>query len=226
MLNTINQYFTDLGTLGLALNSCIESFFLVPPPDFLLIAMDLKNPSNALYYAFICTLASAFGGGIGYLIGKFGGRPVFNWLFSLLSKNGDKRAHEQFERVEALYNKYGPQAVFFAAFTPIPYKVFTIASGILNMNFWAFMRASAIGRGMRFFIVSAVLMVFGEKIKDNLELVILAVTAVIIAFFYILYKKRKMLTAIENNRKIIESSPLPIEELEEFKEIKESTLVK
>ncbi len=223
MLNTINQYFTDLGTLGLALNSCIESFFLVPPPDFLLIAMDLKTPQNALYYALICTIASAVGGAIGYLIGKFGGRPVFNWLFSLLSKNGDKRAHEQFERVEALYNKYGPQAVFFAAFTPIPYKVFTIASGILNMNFWAFLAASAIGRGMRFFIVSAVLMIFGEKIKDNIELVIFGATAVIIAFFYLLYKKRKMLANIENNRKLIESSPLPLENLEE---IKEETLIK
>ena len=64
MLNTINQYFTDLGIIGLALNSCIESFFLVPPPDFLLIAMDLKNPASALYYALICTIASAIGGGI------------------------------------------------------------------------------------------------------------------------------------------------------------------
>jgi len=223
MLNTINQYFTDLGTLGLALNSCIESFFLVPPPDFLLIAMDLKTPHNAFYYAFICTIASAIGGGIGYLIGKFGGRPVFNWLFSLLSKNGDKKAHEQFEKVEALYNKYGPQAVFFAAFTPIPYKVFTIASGILNMNFWAFMAASAVGRGMRFFIVSAVLLIFGEKIKDNIELVIIATTAVIIAFFYLLYKKRKMLENIENNRKLIENSPLPIKNLEK---IEENTLIK
>lgn len=226
MLNNINQYFTELGTLGLALNACIESFFLVPPPDFLLIAMDLKNPSNALYYALICTIASALGGGIGYLIGKFGGRPVFNWLFGLLSKNGDKRAHEQFEKVETLYKRYGAQAVFFAAFTPIPYKVFTIASGILNMNFWAFMIISAIGRGMRFFIVSTVLMIFGEKITDNLELVILAATAIIIAFFYFLYKKRKMLAAIENNRKIIESSPLPIEGLEELKEIEENTPLK
>ncbi len=221
MLNSINQYFTDLGTMGLALNSCIESFFLVPPPDFLLIAMDLKNPQNALYFALICTIASAIGGGIGYLIGKFGGRPVFNWLFGLLSKNGNKKAQEQFDKVEALYNKYGPQAVFFAAFTPIPYKVFTIASGILNMNFWAFMAASAVGRGMRFFIVSAVLMMFGEKIKDNIELVIIAVTAVIIAFFYILYKKRKTLANLETSRKIIENSPLAIsEDSEEAKNVK------
>lgn len=203
MFTAINQSFTQLGTLGLALNSCIESFFLVPPPDFLLIAMDLKNPENALYYALICTIASAIGGGIGYLIGKFGGRPVFNWLFGKLSKNGNKKVSEQFERVEALYNRFGAPAVFFAAFTPIPYKVFTIASGILNMNFWAFMAASFVGRGMRFFIVSIVLMIFGEKIKDNLELVIIAVTLVIIAFFYILYKKRRSITKLgeEKNAK-------------------------
>ncbi len=209
MFNAINQTFTQAGVWGLALNSCIESFFLVPPPDFLLIAMDLKNPSNALYYAFICTIASAVGGAIGYFIGKFGGRPVFNWLFGILSKNGNKKAAAQFEKVEALYNKYGAIAVFFAAFTPIPYKVFTIASGILNMNFWAFFVSSLFGRGMRFFIVSAVLMLFGETIKDNIEFVIVGVSAVIIAFFYILYKKRKTLANLETNRKIIENSIIP-----------------
>lgn len=205
MLNAINQYFTELGTIGLALNSCIESFFLVPPPDFLLIAMDLKAPQSALYFAFICTLASAIGGAVGYFIGRFGGRPVFNWLFGLISKNGNKKAAAQFEKVEALYNKYGPQAVFFAAFTPIPYKVFTIASGILNMNFWAFMGASFVGRGLRFFIVSSVLMIFGEKIKDHIEFVIVGVTVVIIAFFYILYKKRNALSKLEADRVILQN---------------------
>lgn len=219
MFNAINQSFTQFGTWGLALNSCIESFFLVPPPDFLLIAMDLKNPQNALYYAFICTIASAAGGAIGYFIGKFGGRPVFNWLFGILSKNGNKRAAAQFEKVEALYNKYGATAVFFAAFTPIPYKVFTIASGILNMNFWAFMASSLFGRGMRFFIVSTVLMLFGEKIKDNIEFVIVGVSAVIIAFFYILYKKRKTLANLETSRQIMQNSIIP-ELLEEEAEKK------
>ena len=204
MLNAINQYFTELGTIGLALNSCIESFFLVPPPDFLLIAMDLKSPNSALYFAFVCTIASAIGGAIGYFIGKFGGRPVFNWLFGLISKNGNRKAQNQFEKVEALYNKYGPQAVFFAAFTPIPYKVFTIASGILNMNFWAFMGASIVGRGLRFFIVSSVLMIFGEKIKDHIEFVIVGATIVIIAFFYLLYKKRNALSKIEADRAVLQ----------------------
>ncbi len=186
----MTQYFEQYGEMGLALNSFIESFFLVPPPDFLLIAMDLAAPAKALWYALICTIASAFGGAIGYGIGYWGGRPAFNWFF----RKGGK---EKFEAVEKLYNQYGTIAVFFSAFTPLPYKVFTIASGILSMNFWKFMIASFFGRGARFFIVSIVLMLFGEAIKQYIELVIIAVTIVIILFFVILYKKRHSLIKTE-----------------------------
>ena len=56
----MNDFFQAMGVQGLALNSFIESFFLVPPPDFLLIAMDLANPKNALFYAFVCIIASAW----------------------------------------------------------------------------------------------------------------------------------------------------------------------
>ena len=181
---TMNSWFEQWGIWGLALNSGIESFFLLPPPDIILITMDLKNPSLALWYAFICTFASAIGGVIGYGIGKFGGRPAFNFLFHKYQK--------QFDNVEKMYNKYGTFAVFFSAFTPIPYKIFTIASGILEMNFWKFFLASFVGRGARFFLVSLVLMFFGETIKQYIELVILAVTVLMILFFVILYKKRKI----------------------------------
>lgn len=184
ILIKMNDLFQAMGLQGLALNSFIESFFLLPPPDILLITMDLANPSKALYYAFICTIASALGGGVGYAIGYWGGRPAFNWMFR-------KKGKEQFEAVEKLYEKYGVTAVLLAAFTPIPYKVFTIASGILSMNFWKFMLASFIGRGGRFFLVSIVLMLFGEAIKQYIEWVILAVTVLCILFFVILYKKRK-----------------------------------
>jgi len=179
IFSNINNYFQSLGVLGLALNSCIESFFLVPPPDFLLIAMDLAKPEKALYYATICSFASVIGGLIGYLIGLIGGRPVFNWIF--------RKNPEQFEKVEKMYNKYGSVAVFFAGFTPIPYKVFTIASGVLNMNWWKFTIASFFGRAGRFFIVSIVLMLFGEWIKQYLEIVIIVVSIIIILFFIAIY---------------------------------------
>lgn len=186
ILLKMNDFFQSWGVMGLALNSFIESFFLVPPPDFLLITMDLAKPEKAMFYAAICTFASALGGVVGYLIGLFGGRPVFNFIF--------KNKQEQFEKVEHMYNKYGSTAVFLAGFTPVPYKIFTIASGVLNMNFWKFTAASFFGRGLRFFIVSLVLMLFGETIKEYIEWVIIGVTLIIILFFFILYKKRKVFT--------------------------------
>lgn len=181
----MNEFFKALGVQGLALNSFIESFFLVPPPDFLLIALDLAKPEKALFYAFVCTVASVLGAAVGYAIGYWGGRPAFNFIFR---KNKDK-----FEAVEKLYNQYGVVAVFFSAFTPIPYKVFTIASGVLNMNFWQFILASFVGRGARFFLVSVVLMLFGAWVKQYLELIIIAVSLLIVIFFVVLYKKRKSL---------------------------------
>lgn len=190
---SMNNYFQSMGVIGLAINSCVESFFLVPPPDILLIAMDLAKPEKSLYYAFVCTLASAFGGVIGYLIGKLGGRPVFNFLF--------KNCHEKFDAVEKMYKEYGSFAVFFSAFTPIPYKIFTIASGILNMNFLKFFVASFFGRGARFFIVSIVLMFFGEAVKKYIELVILGLTVVIVIFCIIIYKKRHSILKINKDKK-------------------------
>lgn len=185
LLVSMNEFFKAMGVQGLALNSFIESFFLVPPPDFLLIALDLAKPEKALFYAFVCTVASVLGAAVGYGIGYWGGRPAFNFIF--------RNKKDKFEAVEKLYNEYGVVAVFFSAFTPIPYKVFTIASGVLNMNFWQFLFASFVGRGARFFLVSIVLMLFGAWVKQYLELIIVAVSLVIVVFFVILYKKRKSL---------------------------------
>ncbi len=179
----INSWFQSMGLWGLAINSCVESFFLLPPPDFLLIAMDLAKPEKALFYALICTAASAIGGAVGYAIGYWGGRPAFKFLF---------RKHiDKLDQVEKMYKEYGSFAVFFSAFTPVPYKIFTIGSGILRMNFFKFFFVSLLGRGSRFFLVSLVLMFFGEAVKKYIELVILAVTVLIVIFCIIVYKKSK-----------------------------------
>ncbi len=179
----MNDFFQAMGVQGLALNSFIESFFLVPPPDFLLITLDLLNPKKALFYALVCTVASVAGALVGYGIGYWGGRPVFNFLF--------RKHHEQFEKIECFYNKYGLAAGLLGAFSPFPYKIFTVASGILKLNLPLFILTGLIGRGARFFLVSIVLMLFGEMIMQYIEWVIAAVTLAIIIFFVILYKKRK-----------------------------------
>lgn len=183
ILSSLNNWFQSMGIWGLAINSCVESFFLLPPPDFLLIAMDLARPEKALLYATVCTLASAIGGGIGYSIGYWGGRPAFRFLF--------KKHMDKLDKVEQMYKEYGSFAVFFSAFTPVPYKIFTIGSGILRMNFWKFFSVSLLGRGARFYLVSLVLMFFGEAVKQHLEAIILAVSVIIVIFCVIVYKKSK-----------------------------------
>ena len=183
ILSNINNWFQSMGVFGLALNSCIESFFLLPPPDFLLIAMDLARPEKALFYATICTLASAIGGAIGYSIGYWGGRPAYKFLI--------KKHLDKLDAVEKMYKEYGSFAVFFSAFTPVPYKIFTIGSGILRMNFLKFFSVSLLGRGARFYLVSLVLMFFGEAVKKHLEAIILLVSIIIIIFCVIIYKKSR-----------------------------------
>lgn len=184
LLSNLNNWFQSMGVWGLAINSCIESFFLLPPPDFLLIAMDLAKPEKALFYATICTLASAIGGIIGFAIGYWGGRPAFKFLF--------KKHMDKLDKVELMYKEYGSFAVFFSAFTPVPYKIFTIGSGILRMNFGKFFSVSLLGRGARFYLVSLVLMFFGETVKRHLEAIILAVSIIIVIFCVIVYKKSKV----------------------------------
>lgn len=192
-LININNWFQAMGVWGLAINSCIESFFLLPPPDFLLIAMDLAKPEKALFYATICTLASAIGGAIGYAIGFWGGRPAFKFLF--------KKHLDKLDKVEQMYKEYGSFAVFFSAFTPVPYKIFTIGSGILRMNFWKFFSVSLLGRGARFYLVSLVLMFFGEAVKQHLEAIILTVSAIIIVFCVFVYKKSKQKFKNDSDKK-------------------------
>jgi len=180
LFHGIIQYFEGLGEIGLGLMAFIESSVFPIPPDVLLIAMSLTLPQKALFFALICTVFSTLGGAFGYAIGKYGGKPIFHRIF--------KNKNDYLEKVEHLYHKYGVWAVLGAAFTPLPYKVFTIASGIFTLNFSGFMIASFIGRGARFFIVGTALMLFGEMIKSYLELVIIGLTLIVVLFFVVLHR--------------------------------------
>lgn len=173
-------YFENLGEVGLALMAFIESSVFPIPPDVLLIAMSLSLPQKALIFALICTVFSTLGGALGYALGKYGGKPLFYRIF--------KNKSHYLEKAEALYSKYGVWAVLGAAFTPLPYKVFTIASGIFTLNFFGFMVASFLGRGARFFIVGTALMLFGDMVKSYLELVIIGLTLIVIVFFVVVHK--------------------------------------
>ncbi len=156
---------TPYGTPALATLSFAESSFFPVPPDVLLIALDMGKPKKAFYYALVCSIASVLGGMLGYFIGMALWSGLSGFFFSYIPGF----TPEIFAKVQTMYNEYGFAAVLIAGFTPIPYKVFTIASGVFGMNFPLFVLASVLSRSARFFIVSTLIFFFGEPIKKFID---------------------------------------------------------
>lgn len=147
----------------LAAVAFVESSFFPIPPDALLIPMVLFRKENWVRDALVCTLASVAGGMLGYLIG-------YQFFDRLAVKLIDfYHARHQFELVSEFYRSYDFFAVFAAGFTPIPYKVFTIAAGLFKMNLATFTLASAIGRGGRFFLEAWLIYRYGERAARFIE---------------------------------------------------------
>ena len=187
LLEWSKDVFLPLGETGLFIIAFVESSVFPIPPDVLLIPLVLFNPSIGLYYASVSTAGSVLGGIAGYYIGLKGGRPLARRLFS----------ESKIKRVEDYFDKYGAWAVLIAAFTPIPYKVFTIASGIVRLDLKRFVIASIVGRGARFFAEASVIMIWGEQILDFLlqyfEVVTLIIASAIIGAVIVRRKMRKRL---------------------------------
>lgn len=154
---------TPYALLALFVISFSESSFFPVPPDVLLIAIILGHNKKWSSAAGICLAGSVVGGICGYLIGKVLWDIVnpffFRYVFS----------ESTFNAVKGLYQRYEFWAVFTAGFTPIPYKVFTIAGGVCRINFFIFIMASILSRGARFFIVAILLRLFGERIRIFIE---------------------------------------------------------
>lgn len=136
-----------------------ESSVFPVPPDVLLVALTLGNPSWGLYYAGITTVGSVLGGTLGYLVGWWGGKPLLLWL---VGQDRVSRVHDAFERYEG-------RMILIAGLTPVPYKVFTIGAGAFYVNFRVFVVASLVSRGARFFLVAGTLQLLGPWVKDILE---------------------------------------------------------
>jgi membrane protein YqaA with SNARE-associated domain len=146
----------------LGIMSFAESSFFPVPPDVMLAPMCLAQPRRAFAFAFITTLASVLGGLFGYLIGAFAFEAIEPMLRDSHYWAAYSTAVEWFER-------WGFWAMFVAGFSPIPYKVFTIAAGALSMALLPFTLASAIGRGCRFFLVAGLMAWGGERMEAALH---------------------------------------------------------
>ncbi len=160
------------GSVAIFIHAFIESVFFPIPPDVLLIALCVGKPKKAFKFATICLVGSILGAITGYAIGHY------IWINSV----GDFTSFAQFffdhipgftvelyDKIKELYNQYNFWIVFTAGFTPIPYKVFTITSGVFGINFFMFLIASIISRGARFFLLSALIWKYGPRIKTFID---------------------------------------------------------
>lgn len=143
--------------------SFAESSFFPIPPDVMLAPMCLANPQKAWNFAFITTVTSVLGGLLGYAIGAFAFEAIAPWL------QEQPRYWNGYQSALEWFATWGVLAVFVAGFSPIPYKVFTVAAGVLSMSMLPFVLASLVGRGARFFLVAGLMRWGGARMEAQLH---------------------------------------------------------
>jgi len=142
--------------------SFAESSFFPIPPDVMLAPMVLGRPHNAWTYATLTTLTSVLGGAFGYLLGLY--------LFEAIEPSLHRFGYwDDFQLAGHWFDRWGFWVIFLAGFTPIPYKVFTIAAGTLHMAMLPFLLGSLVGRGGRFFLVAGLIRLGGERLEGRLR---------------------------------------------------------
>ncbi|MBQ9372527.1 MAG: DedA family protein [Thermoguttaceae bacterium] len=151
------------GVVALAALSFMESSFFPIPPDVLQIALSLERPKRSFYYALVSAIASTFGAAFGWYIGYALWQAVGGYFVPAII------SAENMDKVSDFFREWGGGALFAAAFTPIPFKAFTITAGIANMFLPYMLAAAFVGRSLRFFMVAALIYVFGPSIKNWID---------------------------------------------------------
>jgi membrane protein YqaA with SNARE-associated domain len=147
----------------LGILSFAESSFFPIPPDVMLAPMCLANPSKAWRFAFLTSITSLLGGVFGYFIGA----AAFDVIAPHLQQS---HYWDAFQKAELWFKDWGVWAIFVAGFSPIPYKIFTIAAGALSMPLLPFIIASFIGRATRFYLVAGLMKWGGPTMEEKLKL--------------------------------------------------------
>ena len=174
------------GVWALFLIAFAESSFFPIPPDVLLLPLAIGAPARSLWFAAVSTAGSVLGAGLGYLLGLTFYEGIGRGIIQFYS------VADQYEAVQSLYVEWDVLAVLAAGFTPIPFKLFTIAAGVFQIHFVTFMLAAAVGRGARFFLVGGMVWWFGAGIQRFVDryfnlLSILFVLALVGGFLILKY---------------------------------------
>ncbi len=162
---TISWADSPMGLWALVILSFTESSFFPIPPDVLLIPLVFGAPKRWWSTALICTVASVAGGIFGWIVGY----GMWEMLQNLFFNYVPGFTHENFDYVANLYKDNAFLAIFGAALTPIPYKIFTIAAGVCQVPILTLITASIVGRGGRFFAVALIIRIVGEKAKPFID---------------------------------------------------------
>jgi len=160
---TISLASTRYAVWAMAAVSFVESSFFPIPPDVLLIPLIIARRDRAWYFATVATISSVLGGFLGYAIGYFAfdsiGQPVLQFYGVM----------DRYDALRHLYEEWGAWIIIIKGATPIPFKLVTIASGAFHFDLWTFAICALISRGIRFFVIAALLWKFGEPIRDFIE---------------------------------------------------------
>ena len=160
---TLEQSSKKYASWFLGFISFIESSFFPIPPDIILIPMILAKRTKAFIFAAVCTIFSVLGGLFGYIIGF----ALFNSIGIILVNFYGM--NDYIENLKEYYNDYGILFVLIAGFTPIPFKIVTIASGLFQLNLIVFILCSFVARGCRFYLIAFLLYQFGESIRNFID---------------------------------------------------------
>ncbi|MDR0521214.1 MAG: DedA family protein [Planctomycetaceae bacterium] len=162
---TLSWAETRYGSPALFVMAFAESSFFPIPPDVLQIALSAGKPLRAFWYAAVSLTGSILGALLGYYIGFKLWEMTQHFFFTYIP--GFTQDH--FSYVQGLYEQNAFWAIFTAAVTPIPYKVFTIAAGTFSVSLLTLVIASIVGRGLRFFAVAALMYFFGAAVKNWID---------------------------------------------------------
>lgn len=182
MFQAIINFFMSFGPWGLFIHSFADAIIFPIPAFFLQVPLSILDPSGALWLATIGFIACLLGTPFGYYIGKLLGTSVLNKLMrpSIV------------EKANQMFQKNGEAAILIGAFTPIPFKVFTILSGCLKFPLWRLMAYAAIGRAVKFYSIGFLFYLYGRGaagMVDNVSWYICLI-AVPLLLIYLLVKRK------------------------------------
>ncbi|MDH4619276.1 VTT domain-containing protein [Brevibacillus sp. AY1] len=185
MFEQLTQFFMDYGIWGLFIVSFLDSFILPIPPFFIQIGLSLIEPESALRIATLAFIGSVLGAPVGYILGKWLGKPI---LQKILPEKWTALATEQFA-------KNGDAAVLIGSFTPIPFKMFTVLSGVFNYSIVKLMLFAILGRGLKFYLIGTLFYLYGRHAKvlldEYLEITLLGIAVVVAIIWFIWNRRRK-----------------------------------